>query len=193
MISVGLLHSPSGGSARVWSKTSSEAPEGPSISDRHGRSNELRKGDRLSAEREVSCPPTGILDCPLSRLSHPRGKTHPRKRSAVARSSGSRRASGGEHRLKRTLVARDRSRNDAVSTQTATASDVIHRRTPAGSVALGERAPWLNDRPVRSQMASVSSSKRNSNSVVDWCVGGDVVVAASEVLDEGMAGGKDSS
>ena len=56
---------------------------------------------------------------------------------------------------------------------------------------MGERAPWLNDRPVRTQMASASSSKRNSKSVVDWCVGGNVVVAASEVLDEGVAGSKD--
>ena len=33
--------------------------------------------------------------------------------------------------------------------------------------------------------------ERNSNSVVDRCVGGNVVVAASEVLDEGVAGSKD--
>jgi hypothetical protein len=27
--------------------------------------------------------------------------------------------------------------------------------------------------------------------MVDWCVGGDLVVTTSNVLDEGMAGGKD--
>ena len=35
--------------------------------------------------------------------------------------------------------------------------------------------------------------ERNSNSVVDRCVGGDLVVAASEVLDEGMTIGEDAS
>ncbi len=33
----------------------------------------------------------------------------------------------------------------------------------------------------------------NSNLMVDWCVGGDVVVAASDVLDEGMTIGEDAS
>jgi len=52
--------------ARAWSETSSVAPEGPLISDRHDRPRIRGKGDQLSAEREMKCPSTGMLDCPLS-------------------------------------------------------------------------------------------------------------------------------
>src|SRR3954462_12559759 len=61
---VRLLQGPSVDSARLWSKTSSEAPEGPLVSDRHDRpTTPAEKGDQLSAERELTCPPTGILGC----------------------------------------------------------------------------------------------------------------------------------
>src|SRR4051794_5157683 len=64
---VRLLQGPSVDSARLWSKTSSEAPEGPLVSDRHDRpTTPAEKGDQLSAERELTCPPTGILGCPRS-------------------------------------------------------------------------------------------------------------------------------
>src|SRR3954451_15990715 len=64
---VRLLQGPSVGSARAWSKTSSEAPEGLLITDRHdGPPHPAANGDQLSAERETTCPPTGILDCPRS-------------------------------------------------------------------------------------------------------------------------------
>src|SRR3954453_14363991 len=66
---VRLLQGPSVDSARLWSKTSSEAPEGPLVSDRHDRpTTPAEKGDQLSAERELTCPPTGILGCPRSRM-----------------------------------------------------------------------------------------------------------------------------
>src|SRR3954453_19347731 len=64
---VRLLQGPSVDSARLWSKTSSEAPEGPLVSDRHDRpTTPAEKGYQLSAERELTCPPAGILGCPRS-------------------------------------------------------------------------------------------------------------------------------
>jgi len=42
------------------------APEGPSISDQHDRPAVREKGDQLSANREMSCPPTGMFACPPS-------------------------------------------------------------------------------------------------------------------------------
>src|SRR4051794_36178207 len=69
---VRLLQGPSVDSARLWSKTSSEAPEGPLVSDRHDRpTTPAEKGDQLSAERELTCPPTGILGCPRSHRNAP--------------------------------------------------------------------------------------------------------------------------
>src|SRR4051812_41119053 len=74
---VRLLQGPSVDSARLWSKTSSEAPEGPLVSDRHDRpTTPAEKGDQLSAERELTCPPTGILGCPRS-LREPTGDFYP--------------------------------------------------------------------------------------------------------------------
>ena len=51
--------------------------------------------------------------------------------------------------------------------------------------AMAERSPGQDSDGERQLI------ERNSNSVVDRCVGGNVVVAASEVLDEGVAGSKD--
>src|SRR5207249_3474744 len=56
-----FFNSPSGGSARAWSETSSEAPEGPLASDRHtgpqhlrkGRSAVHRKGNDASAYKDL--------------------------------------------------------------------------------------------------------------------------------------------
>src|SRR4051794_38454009 len=74
---VRLLQGPSVDSARLWSKTSSEAPEGPLVSDRHDRpTTPAEKGDQLSAERELTCPPTGILGCPRSPPNLGRFKPH---------------------------------------------------------------------------------------------------------------------
>ena len=58
---VRLLHSPSGQAARAWLETSSVAPEGPLISDRHdrprypwkGRSAVRGEGDEVSAYRDL--------------------------------------------------------------------------------------------------------------------------------------------
>src|SRR3954447_19817690 len=75
---VRLLQGPSVDSARLWSKTSSEAPEGPLVSDRHDRpTTPAEKGDQLSAERELTCPPTGILGCPRSPAAGTSGARSP--------------------------------------------------------------------------------------------------------------------
>ncbi len=55
---------------------------------------------------------------------------------------------------------------------------------------MGDRVAWLIVRP-RLIDGERQLIECNSNSVVDWCVGGDVVVAASEVLGEGVTGGED--
>jgi len=52
-------------SARAWSETSSFAPEGHLIADRHDRPTRPQKGDQLSAEQEMNCPPTSDLGPPL--------------------------------------------------------------------------------------------------------------------------------
>src|SRR3954453_21876046 len=89
---VRLLQGPSVDSARLWSKTSSEAPEGPLVSDRHHRpTTPAEKGDQLSAERELTCPPTGILGCPRSQRSSSASERRFRwcmSRWWIARSSG---------------------------------------------------------------------------------------------------------
>ncbi len=46
---------------------------------------------------------------------------------------------------------------------------------------------WIN----RPQGGECQFVEGHSDSMVDWRVDGDVVVAASEVLDEGVTGGKD--
>src|SRR3954470_16474633 len=87
---VRLLQGPSVDSARLWSKTSSEAPEGPLVSDRHDRpTTPAEKGDQLSAERELTCPPTGILGCPRSRWAPPAAvHAQLRLKRVVRRASG---------------------------------------------------------------------------------------------------------
>jgi len=41
-------------------------PEGPPMTDRHTANQTVPQGDQPSAEREMRCPPTGRLACPLS-------------------------------------------------------------------------------------------------------------------------------
>src|SRR4051794_33719681 len=100
---VRLLQGPSVDSARLWSKTSSEAPEGPLVSDRHDRpTTPAEKGDQLSAERELTCPPTGILGCPRSadagaeRRHGPTGRATPLK----ALFGSTRHRQGGAHQFR---------------------------------------------------------------------------------------------
>ena len=64
-----LLHGPSTGlgSNSTPERTRGGAPD----TDRHAARPRTAQGDQLSANREMRCPPTGRLTCPLSAVARP--------------------------------------------------------------------------------------------------------------------------
>ncbi len=65
-------------------------------------------------------------------------------------------------------------------------------RGSTGAVPLGDATAWLGRRRLRSD-GEHQFTKRRRKPVVGWFVGGDVVVAACEVLDESLSSGNDAS
>ena len=65
------------------------------------------------------------------------------------------------------------------------------RDHPSGLCCVGRAGAMVERSPAGESDGERQLIERNSNSVVDWCVGGYVVVAASGVLDEGVAGSED--
>src|SRR4051794_16067395 len=64
---VRLLHSPSGAVRLVCGQRPRDKPRrDPSLRTDTTGPRLNGNGDQLSAERETTCPPTGMLDCPLS-------------------------------------------------------------------------------------------------------------------------------
>ncbi len=80
--------------------------------------------------------------------------------------------------------------NSFGSTVTMDLGGEIIRRATGGLCCVG-RSGAMVERALEESEGEHQFIERNSNSVVDWCVGGDLVVAASEVLHEGVAGSED--